>query len=103
MQPCTSAPAPPRSEARPPRRYSQSEQDPGLRAKLLSFKDKVMDGRLVKFWKAAEELPGLVALSMTKTIKMYPAIGWVRTSNVANENILQEINELRKENLDRGL
>ena len=78
--------------------FGKSEQDPDLRTKLLGFKDKVMDGRLVKFWKAAEELPGLVALSMTKTIKMYPAVGWVRASNVANENILQEINELRKEN-----
>jgi len=78
--------------------FGKSEQDPELRSKLLSFKDKVMDGRLVKFWLSARELPGLVALSMTKTIKMYPAIGWVRASNVANENILQEINELRKEN-----
>lgn len=78
--------------------FGKSEQNPNLRNKLLGFKDKVMDGRLVKLWKAAEELPGLVALSMTKTIKMYPAVGWVRASNVANENILQEINELRKEN-----
>ena len=78
--------------------FGKSEQDPDLREKLLNFKDKVMDGRLVKFWKNAGELPGLVALSLTKTIKMYPAVGWVRASNVANENILSEINELRKQN-----
>lgn len=80
--------------------FGKSEQDPTLREKLLGFKDKVMKGRLVKFWKAADELPGLVALSLTKTIKMYPAIGWVRASHVANENILQEINELRKNNAE---
>ncbi|MBJ9958910.1 DUF4062 domain-containing protein [Acinetobacter courvalinii] len=79
--------------------FGKSEQDPELRAKLLSFKDKVMNGRLVKFWKGAEELPGLVALSLTKTIKMYPAIGWVRANNVASQDILNEINELRKQNL----
>jgi hypothetical protein len=78
--------------------FGKSEQDPELRVKLLSFKDKVMDGRLVKFWKSAEELPGLVALSLSKTIKMYPAVGWVRASNIANEDILSEINELRKKN-----
>lgn len=78
--------------------FGKSEQDPELRAKLISFKDKVMNGRLVKFWKGAKELPGLVALSLTKTIKMYPAIGWVRANNVANEEILSEINELRKSN-----
>jgi len=75
-----------------------SEQDPALRDKLSSFRAKAMKGRLVKLWETGKELPGLVALSMTKTIKMYPAIGWVRANNAANEDILQEINALRKEN-----
>lgn len=78
--------------------FGKSEKDEILRSKLFNFRDKVMDGRLVKFWTTASELPGLVALSMTKTIKMYPAIGWVRANNVANEDILIELNELRKEN-----
>lgn len=78
--------------------FGKSEQDPILREKLLSFKDKVMDGRLVKFWNTASELPGLVALNLTKTIKMYPAVGWVRANSVANESVLYEINELRKQN-----
>lgn len=78
--------------------FGKSEADPELRAKLTSFKDKVMDGRLVKFWKDAGELPGLVALSLTKTIKSYPAVGWVRTSNVPEANVLVEVNELRKAN-----
>ena len=80
--------------------FGKSETDETLRNKLFSFRDKVMDGRLVKFWTSANELPGLVALSMTKTIKMYPAIGWVRADHVASEEILVELNELRKENSD---
>ncbi|EGR1569434.1 DUF4062 domain-containing protein [Vibrio parahaemolyticus] len=78
--------------------FGKSEKDEALRNKLFSFRDKVMDGRLVKFWTVSKELPGLVALSMTKTIKMYPATGWVRANNVANEDILVELNDLRKEN-----
>jgi len=78
--------------------FGKSEKDPELREKLLAFKDKVMTGRLVKFWQAASELPGLVALSLTKTIKMYPAVGWVRANHVASEDILSDINNLRKEN-----
>jgi len=76
----------------------KSDQDVDLRNKLLSFRNKVMDGRLVKFWTTAKDLPGLVALSMIGTIKMYPATGWVRASNVANEDTLVELNNLRKEN-----
>lgn len=78
--------------------FGKSEQDPVLRDKLLNFKDKVMTGRLVKFWKNAEELPGQVALSLTKTIKMYPAIGWVRGNLIANDDLLIEMNQLRKDN-----
>lgn len=80
--------------------FGKSEQDPALRDQLLKFKDRVTDRRLVKFWKNATELPGLVALSLTKTITTYPAVGWVRASNVANEDILSEINELRKQNAE---
>lgn len=78
--------------------FGKSEQDPSLRSKLISFKDKVMDGRLVKFWSQTTELPGLVALSLSKTIKMYPAVGWVRASNIASEDLLLELNDLRKQN-----
>ncbi|TOK30578.1 hypothetical protein, partial [Vibrio parahaemolyticus] len=30
--------------------------------------------------------------------KMYPAVGWVRANHVASEDILSDINNLRKEN-----
>ncbi|MDO9305454.1 MAG: DUF4062 domain-containing protein [Sulfuricurvum sp.] len=76
----------------------KSEKDPILREQLQSFRDKVATDRLVKFWKTAEELPGLVSLSLSKTIKMFPAIGWIRANRVASEDILGEINELRKQN-----
>ena len=45
-----------------------------------------------------EELPGLVALSLSKTIKTYPTIGWVRANTIGSVEILAELNELRKEN-----
>lgn len=76
----------------------KSDMDPDLRKRLKLFRNKVATNRLVKFWKKAEELPGIVALSLSKTIKMYPAIGWVRASTVANEEILTELNDIRKEN-----
>lgn len=76
----------------------KSDIAPELREKLLAFRDKVSGNRLVKFWNEAKELPGLVALSLSKTIKMFPATGWVRAAAVSNEELLGELNELRKEN-----
>lgn len=77
---------------------NKSDIDPALRQKLKTFREKVATNRLIKFWKSADELPGMVALSLSKTIKTYPAVGWVRASSVASEDMLIEINELRKEN-----
>ncbi len=75
-----------------------SELNPELRGKLDSFRRRVSEGRLVKFWSRADELPGLVALSLSKTIKTYPATGWVRADRIANEEVLNEVNDLRKRN-----
>lgn len=77
---------------------SKTDIDPDLMAKLGEFRNIVATGRLVKFWNHANELPGLVALSLTKTIKTYPAVGWVRAGNQTSSESLSEINELRKQN-----
>lgn len=76
----------------------KSDIAPELREKLKIFREKVSNNRLVKFWNEPTELPGLVALSLSKTIKMFPATGWVRATAVSNEELLGELNELRKEN-----
>lgn len=76
----------------------KSEKDPALRERLQQFRNKVASGRLVKFWKSAQELPGLVSLSLSKTIKMFPAVGWIKADRAASVDLLGEINELRKQN-----
>ncbi|OHV27043.1 DUF4062 domain-containing protein [Rhizobium sp. RMa-01] len=78
-----------------PARYTDT--DPGLREKLTAFRAKVQSNRLVRFWREAKELPGLVALSLNKTIKTYPATGWVRADKVSSEADVVEQNKLLKE------
>lgn len=74
----------------------KSESEPELREKLNKFRGKVAQSRIVKFWEKASDLPGIVALSLSKTIKMYPAVGWVRADQIASTELLNEVNELRK-------
>jgi len=76
----------------------KTDKDPELFERLNRFREKAAQNRLVKFWRDASELAGLVALSVSKTIKTYPAVGWVRASGAASEELLSEINALRKEN-----
>ena len=75
------------------------EMNPEAQDKLEKFRNKVTTGRLVKFWSDAKELSGLVALSLPKTIKTYPAVGWVRGNEATdNTELLKQLNDLRQEN-----
>lgn len=76
------------------------ESDSELAQKLTAFRERVEDGRLVKRWSTVDELTGAVAASLQKTIKIYPAPGWIRDNGVSRETLLSELNELRKERED---
>lgn len=76
---------------------AKSDIDADKRSKLEAFREKVATGRLVCFWSNPDELNGQVAVSLTMTIKTYPAIGWVRANLQTNAESLQEMNNLRKE------
>lgn len=80
--------------------FDKSEQNPELRDRLQAFRDKASKGRVVEYWQNADELRGIVALSMINTIKLFPAIGWVRADKVSSEELLTEINDLRKQNAE---
>ncbi|GJG98745.1 DUF4062 domain-containing protein [Cupriavidus pauculus] len=77
---------------------NKTDKDPALAERLANFRMKVTSGRLCKFWKTADQLPGLVSLSLQKTIKTYPAIGWMRANNVGTPELLAEIHALQAEN-----
>lgn len=76
----------------------KSEINETMRERLRVFREKVGTGRLVKFWNSADQLPGLVALSLSKTIKTHPAVGWIRADRASSEEVLSEVNDLHKEN-----
>lgn len=74
----------------------KSEKDTLGREKLEEFRKKVASGRLMKYWKSANELPGLVTMSLVHAIKMFPAVGWVRANKAVSVELLSEVNDLRK-------
>jgi hypothetical protein len=76
----------------------KSEGDPEIRARLQAFRERVSQNRIVKFWETPGDLRGHVALSMQHAMTTFPAVGWVRADRAANEDVLSDINKLRKEN-----
>jgi len=76
--------------------YGKSETDALLRERLAAFRKKVSASRLVKFWKSTEDLHAHAVVGLTHAMREYPAVGWVRANKVASEELLAEINDLRK-------
>ena len=76
----------------------KSELNPEVRQKLEGFRNKLTGNRLVSFWKDINELDRQVMKSVSKAIKMFPGIGWIRGSSVDTTALLQQINDIRTEN-----
>ncbi|AEB50491.1 DUF4062 domain-containing protein [Aeromonas veronii] len=77
---------------------SKTDRNPELYEKLVNFRNEVCTNRLVKFWTSAIELPSLVALNLPKTIKAYPAVGWVRGNTTTSSEVLEELRSVKNEN-----
>lgn len=70
---------------------SKSETDPETVKKLSNFKNKLSNGRLVKYWENTSELIAEAIIGLTQTMKSYPAIGWVRHASNINTNEILNI------------
>jgi hypothetical protein len=79
---------------------SKSEtNETGIR-KLTEFRETASKGRLVEFWQNKDQLAGKIALTIPKTIKLFPATGWVRADKVSSNELLIELNELKNTNAE---
>lgn len=76
----------------------KSDLSPEQQERLSAFRQKVMSGRLVRQWTNRQELDGLVTKSLARAVADYPAVGWIRGNAAANEDVLQQLNNLRIEN-----
>ena len=76
----------------------KSEKESNLREKLNQFREKVKKNRGVQFWTDSKKLPELVAVSISNTIRDYPAEGWVRANTKTNQENLSDIDKLKELN-----
>jgi hypothetical protein len=76
----------------------KTETDEGSWNKLAAFRAKVEKNHHCAYWQSADELKVAVILGLSSAVKNYPGVGWIRADKVASEELLREINDLRKEN-----
>lgn len=68
------------------------EQTDIKKEKLASFRKKVCNGRMVKFYANIDQLKANVATSINKCIRDFPAIGWVRENEFQSRKVDVESN-----------
>lgn len=76
----------------------KTDKNDDRRQSLESFRSKVQNGRLVKYWNNADELSAQVVLGMMNTIERFPSTGWVKGGGLTDDNALEEVLRLGKEN-----
>lgn len=70
----------------------------GDRGKIDAFRDLVSENAIVDFWSEPNELAGKAIAALSHSKNFHPGVGWVRGDSVASEELLKEINDLRKKN-----
>ena len=62
--------------------FEDVDSDPKIQKKLNAFRDKISQGRLVKFWDDPQELQSSVVIALSNAFKNFPGIGWIRADSV---------------------
>ena len=73
------------------------EIDADKRKKLDSFRDKVLKGRLAKFWDTKDELKYNLHSSLSREMKQNPKVGWIRGNTVTDPGLYDKLEQLREE------
>jgi hypothetical protein len=77
---------------------SKCELDPAMIAKLAAFRKRLEESSLVDYWVAPDQLATKVVAAIAQEVSNNPGVGWIRGNRAASEDLLNEINNLRKEN-----
>lgn len=80
-----------------------TDQDRGLKEKLVAFRKKAASNRIVKFWDDKNELKNAISNSLNESFKTMPRTGWVRATsdNTKNDSLsVEQIYEKLKKSVE---
>ncbi len=76
---------------------SKMDTDSAKQESIAEFKEKVKK-KIVSFWKNSDDLYAKVSISLSKAITSYPRPGWIRATEMASTEVMNEMSRLSKEN-----
>jgi hypothetical protein len=73
----------------------RAEADPGLKAKLIAFRE-LCEKKMCKYWASPAELGSMVSRSLVRLTKTHAAVGWVRGDMVPDTETTSEMLRLQR-------
>lgn len=77
---------------------SKTETDPESQLKLDRLVSDLKSDALVDFWSNPDELSTKALAALAQARVSHEGVGWIRADRAAGVDVLNEVNELRKEN-----
>lgn len=61
---------------------NHTDQDKDFKEKLIRFRERVKQGRLIKYWNTKEELGTAISKSLREAFVKTPRIGWIKADSL---------------------
>jgi hypothetical protein len=79
-------------------RVDETDNDPEKAQKLIGFKKKLEEKRIVKYWEDSSQLVNDIKDSVNDTVRRRPGVGWIRGDQALDPKIYKDLEDERRQN-----
>jgi hypothetical protein len=79
-------------------RVDETDNDPEKAQKLIAFKKKLEEKRIVKYWEDGSQLVNDIKDSIHDIVRRRPGVGWIRGDQALDPTVYKDLEEVRRQN-----
>jgi rRNA processing protein Krr1/Pno1 len=79
-------------------RVDETDYDPEKAQKLIAFKKKLEEKRIVKYWEDGSRLVNDIKDSINDIVRRRPGVGWIRGDQALDPKVYKDLEEARRQN-----
>jgi hypothetical protein len=76
---------------------AETDNNPQKMAKLLAFRQKLEEKRIVRYWESTDEVVSGVKDSINDIVRRRPGTGWIRGDQALDPKVYKDLEEARRE------
>jgi hypothetical protein len=79
-------------------RVDETDNDPEKAQKLIAFKKKLEEKRIVKYWEDGSRLVNDIKDSINDIVRRRPGVGWIRGDQALDPKVYKDLEDERRQN-----